>query len=214
MEDINKFIREYKQNPFEMYNVLTPHTGIVSIKVKKGQMVKGTSEKWLENKGMLLYEIVRQGNLKAIYAPIDGEITQVLEEADGQFVEAKTPLISIKHPLNTEEVVNKILERFLYIFNAPETARYYFSPDLNKKIEQKGLEAVIINAGEEILIMSRMKRDVPLVYEGEPGVIYNVFFKPNVTVAQGSPLLGICSPEQREFISKLVTKIRLEWEKG
>ncbi|MDL1955852.1 MAG: biotin attachment protein [Candidatus Desulfofervidus auxilii] len=212
MEDIEKIIAEYKSNPFETYVISTPHTGIVSLKVKKGDKVKGTTGKWFEKKGTILYTILRQGNPKSIHAPIDGEIVDIKEELNGQFVEAKTPIMSIKHRLNKEEVVNKIIERFLYIFRAPETARYYFTPELNKKIEQKGHRAVIIHPGEEFLIMSRMKRDIPLIYEGEPGVIYAIYFKPNVTVEQGAPLLGICPPEQTEFISSLVNKIQLEWE--
>ncbi len=207
MDDIDKIIAEYKQTPFEIYDVFTPHTGMVSLMVKKGEKVNSGK------KGTLIYTILRQGNLKNIYAPIDGEVVEILEKVDRQFVEAKTKIMSIKHTLSKEEVVNKVLERFLYIFKAPETARYHFTQELNKKIEQKGLQGIIINPGEEILIMSRMKRDIPLIYEGEPGIIYAVYFKSNVTIMQGMPLLGICPPGQVEFISKLVRKIQLEWEK-
>ena len=207
MDDIDKIIAEYKQTPFEIYDIFTPHTGIVSLMVKKGEKVDS------EKKGTLIYTISRQGNLKSIYAPIDGEIVEILEKVDGQFVEAKTKIMSIKHTFSKEEVVNKALERFLYIFKAPETARYYFTQELNKKIEHKGLQEIIINPGDEILIMSRMKREIPLTYEGEPGIIYAVYFKSNVTIMQGMPLLGICPPGQVEFISKLVKKIQLEWEK-
>jgi len=208
MDDIDKIIAEYKQTPFEIYDVFTPHTGMVSLMVKKGEKVNSGK------KGTLIYTILRQGNLKNIYAPIDGEVVEILEKVDRQFVEAKTKIMSIKHTFSKEEVVNKVLERFLYIFKAPETARYHFTQELNKKIEQKGLQGIIINPGEEILIMSRMKRDIPLIYEGEPGIIYAVYFKPNVTIMQGMPLLGICPPGQVEFISKLVKKIQLEWEKN
>ncbi|RKX64849.1 MAG: biotin attachment protein, partial [Thermodesulfobacteriota bacterium] len=196
------------QTPFEIYDVFTPHTGMVSLMVKKGEKVNSGK------KGTLIYTILRQGNLKNIYAPIDGEVVEILEKVDRQFVEAKTKIMSIKHTFSKEEVVNKVLERFLYIFKAPETARYHFTQELNKKIEQKGLQGIIINPGEEILIMSRMKRDIPLIYEGEPGIIYAVYFKSNVTIMQGMPLLGICPPGQVEFISKLVRKIQLEWEKN
>ena len=213
MDDIDKIIAEYKQTPFEIYDIFTPHTGIVSLMVKKGEKVKGITREGSEKKGTLIYTILRQGNLKNIYAPIDGEVVEILEKVDRQFVEAKTKIMSIKHTLSKEEVVNKVLERFLYIFKAPETARYHFTQELNKKIEQKGLQGIIINPGEEILIMSRMKRDIPLIYEGEPGIIYAVYFKSNVTIMQGMPLLGICPPGQVEFISKLVRKIQLEWEK-
>ena len=208
MDDIDKIIAEYKQTPFEIYDVFTPHTGMVSLMVKKGEKVNSGK------KGTLIYTILRQGNLKNIYAPIDGEVVEILEKVDRKFVEAKTKIMSIKHTLSKEEVVNKVLERFLYIFKAPETARYHFTQELNKKIEQKGLQGIIINPGEEILIMSRMKRDIPLIYEGEPGIIYAVYFKSNVTIMQGMPLLGICPPGQVEFISKLVRKIQLEWEKN
>ncbi len=209
---IEDIIAEYKRNPYQVFTISTPHTGIVSLKVTKGQKVQGTTGKWLERKGTLLYTLVRQGNEKRFYAPIDGEITDLDESLDGQFVEAKTPLMSIKHKLSKEEAINKVLEKFLEIYNAPETAKYYLAPELYQKIEQKGLKKALINPGEELLIMSRMKRDVVLNYEGRPGIIYVIYFKPNTTVNQGDPLLGICPPEQLEFISHLVKRIYLEWE--
>jgi hypothetical protein len=211
-EEIEKIIAEFKRNPFQNYPVFTPHTGVVSLKVKKGDKVKGTSGKWLEKKGTLLYTLTRQGNVKPFYAPIEGEITALKEELEGQFVEANTYLLTIRHRLTKEETINKILERFLNIYRAPETAKYYLAPELSKKIEQKGLQQVLIQPGDEFLIMSRMKRDITLVYDGQPGIIYALYFKPNTTVAQDEPLLGICPPEQVEFISNLVKKIQLEWD--
>ncbi len=155
---------------------------------------------------------MRQGNLKHIYAPIDGEIMDIKRELDEQFVEANTYLMSIRHPLTEDEIIDKILSDFLDIFRAPEAAKYYFVPELAKKIEERGLQRVIIQPGEEILIMSRMKRDIHLVYEGKPGIIHTVYFKPNVTIPEGEPLLGICPPERVSFINDLVQRIRLEWK--
>jgi len=93
MDDIDKIIAEYKQTPFEIYDVFTPHTGMVSLMVKKGEKVNSGK------KGTLIYTILRQGNLKNIYAPIDGEVVEILEKVDRQFVEAKTKIMSIKHTL-------------------------------------------------------------------------------------------------------------------
>jgi len=212
MENIGEIIKKYKANPFEVYPVLTPHTGYVHLMVKLGQTVKRPIKPWQQKGGTLLYTILRQGNLKRIYAPIDGEIMDIKRELDEQFVEANTYLMSIRHPLTEDEIIDKILSDFLDIFRAPEAAKYYFVPELAKKIEERGLQRVIIQPGEEILIMSRMKRDIHLVYEGRPGIIHTVYFKPNVTIPEGEPLLGICPPERVSFINDLVQRIRLEWK--
>ena len=60
--------------------------------------------------------------------------------------------------------------------------------------------------------MSLMKRDTPVYYEGEPGVIYSIYFKPGVSVARGEPLIGICGPEKLPLIQKIVTKVKADWE--
>ncbi len=212
MEKVNEIIKQYKANPFKLHPVLTPHTGYVSLKVNLGQMVKKPIDPWQQKGASLLYTILRQGNFKYIYAPIDGEITDIKKELNGNFVEANVYLMSIKHHLAENEIIDRILSEFLNIFRAPEAAKYYFTPDLAKKIEEKGLQKVIVQPGEEILVMSRMKRDVHLIYEGEPGIIYTVYFKTNVTIPQGEPLLGICPKDQLSFINNLVQRIRLEWE--
>lgn len=211
MEKITEIIKQYKANPFKLHPVLSPHTGYVYLKVDLGQIVKRQIDPWQKKGASLLYTILRQGNLRSIYATIDGEITDIKKELDGNFVEANAYLMSIKHRLTENEIIDGILSEFLNIFRAPEAAKYYFSPELAKKIEEKGLEKVIIQPGEEILVMSRMKRDVHLVYEGEPGIIHTVYFQTNVTIPQGGPLLGICPPERLSFINDLVQKIRLEW---
>lgn len=211
MENVSDIIKKYKANPFKVYPVLTPHTGHVSLKVTLGQIVKKSLNPWQQKGASLLYTILRQGNLKHIYAPIDGEITDIKKELDGNFVEANVYLMSIKHHLTENEIIDRILSEFLDIFRAPEAAKYYFTPELAKKIEEKGLQKVIIQPGEEILIMSRMKRDVHLIYEGEPGIIHTVYFQTNVTIPQGEPLLGICPKDQLSFINNLVQRISLEW---
>jgi len=77
--------------------------------------------------------------------------------------------------------------------------------------ERKGQD-VVIQPGDEILIMSRMKRDMPLIYKGEPGVIYRTYFSRTRLIDQGEPLLGICPVEKIKSVTRLVQQIHLEWE--
>ena len=51
-----------------------------------------------------------------------------------------------------------------------------------------------IEPGEEILTMSLMKRDTPVCYTGERGVIHSIYFQPGVSVRQGEPLLWVFAP--------------------
>ena len=50
------------------------------------------------------------------------------------FVEAGTPLMVIRHMLTRSEVEHQILKKALYLFRAPERAKYYFTPEVDKKI--------------------------------------------------------------------------------
>ncbi len=210
--DFNDLLLKYKDNPYELVKIETPHTGRVWLKVKSGMDICGPKGSWQEIKGTLLYVLERQKNLKAIYSPIDGTVEDVQSHLDGEFVESDEYIMSIKHPMNKHEIIAKVLCDVLYIFRAPERAKYLFSPHLAATMEKKKEQNVTIRPGDEILIMSRMKRDIPLIYQGEPGVIYRVYFSPSTPVEQGEPLLGICPIEKIAFVTRLVQQIHLEWE--
>ena len=60
--------------------------------------------------------------------------------------------------------------------------------------------------------MSLMKRDTPVYYSGEEGVIHSVYFKSGISIDQGEPLIGICSREKLPLIQKVITRVKAEWD--
>lgn len=129
-----------------------------------------------------------------------------------QFVQAGTPLLTIRHFLTREEVKEIILKKALHLFLAPEKGKYYFVSAIDLKLKAKGLGQVNIRPGEEALIVSRMKRETVLTYDGPPGIIYTVYFDSSESVEAGEPLLGVCPPDQLEDIKEVVARIQSGWE--
>ena len=58
-------------------------------------------------------------------------------EFDGQFVEAGEKLMTIKHPLKKKEIIENILKEVLFLFPAPETAKYFFCHGYSIPYRQK-----------------------------------------------------------------------------
>ncbi len=208
--ELDKLLIQYRENPYEVFRIETPHTGWVRFMTANEAKVEGPRGTWLQIPGTVLYVLERERNRISVHAHIGGLITDLKVNLNGTFVEANTDLMSIRHPMTKEEVINKILKEVLTIFNAPERAKYFFPPEIASKLEKKK-GAFLARPGDEILIMSLMKRDTPLIYQGEPGVIHTVYFQPNVSVNQGEPLLGICPPGKLNYIRNIVQKIQNEW---
>lgn len=209
--DLDQLLHQYRENPYEVFRIESPHTGWVSFMTTDETKVEGPKGTWLHMPGTLLYMLERERNRIPVYAHINGLITELQVSLNRMFVEANTYLMSIRHPMTKDEVIDKILKEVLVTFNAPERAKYFFPPEIASKLEKKKQGAVLVRPGDEILIMSLMKRDTPLVYQGEPGIIHTVYFQPNVSVNQGEPLLGICPPGKLNYIRKIVQKIQNEW---
>ncbi|MGB3209120.1 MAG: hypothetical protein WBB19_00300 [Desulforhopalus sp.] len=210
--DFDALLRKYKSDPFDYVDICAVHTGRVSFKVVEGEEVNAPSGQWLQIPGTQLYEIDRERNPKRIDAQTNGTVAQINTEFDGQFVEAGEKLMTIKHPLKKKEIIENILKEVLLLFSAPETAKYFFAMDIQSRIEKKGAREVTIDSGEEILTMSLMKRDTPVHYTGERGVIHSIYFKPGVSVAQGEPLIGVCAPEKLPLIQKIITRVKADWD--
>jgi hypothetical protein len=210
--DFDELLCKYKSDPFDYIDVLAVHTGRVSFKVVEGEEVNAPSGEWQQVPGTGLYEINRERNPKIIAAQTNGTVAQINTEFDGQFVEAGEKLMTIKHPLKKKEIIENILKEVLLLFPAPETAKYFFAMDIQSRIEKKGARAVTIDPGEEILTMSLMKRDTPVYYKGQRGVVHSIYFKPGVSVAQGEPLIGICAPEKLPLIQKIITRVKADWD--
>jgi hypothetical protein len=212
-EDINfnEIINKYRLDPYDYLDVLTPHTGRITFNVTEGETVDGPSGKWNHHPGTLLYVLNRENNPKPMNSQTNGVVTSLRKELEGKFVEAGEKLMTIKHPLKKKEIIENILQNVLYLFRAPEKAKYFFALDIQARLEKQGEKAVIIKPGEEIITMSLMKRDTPLYYTGEEGIIHSVYFKPGVSVNQGAPLIGVCPRDKLPLIQKIITHVKAEW---
>ena len=210
--DFDELLSKYKSDPFDYVDILSVHTGRVSFKVGVNQEVASAGGEWLQVPGTALYEINRERNPRIVNAQINGIIAHINTELEGQFVEAGVNLMTIKHPLKKKEIIENILKDVLSLFPAPESAKYFFAMDIQSRIDKKGAKAVTIEPGEEILTMSLMKRDTPVYYKGERGVIHSIYFKPGVSVRQGEPLVGVCAPEMLPLIQKIITRVKAEWD--
>jgi hypothetical protein len=210
--DFDAILGKYRSDPFDYMDVHSVHTGQVRFKVRENSAVEGPSGEWHHIRGTLLYEMLREGNQKKIFSAINGVVSFIRDDLEGKFVEAGEKLLTIRHPLKKREIIENILRQVLEPFNAPERAKYFFSLDLQAKIDKYGQRGVSIQPGDEVLTMSLMKRDTPVYYSGEPGIIHSVYFQPGVSVSQGEPLLGICSKEKLPLIQKIITRVKAEWE--
>ena len=74
-----------------------------------------------------------------------------------------------------------------------------------------GSRSVTVQDCMELFIVSRMKREVPLIYHGAEGVIYEVYFKQNENVDAGSPLIGVCPPDQIAQIEDVIARVQMDW---
>lgn len=86
---------------------------------------------------------------------------------------------------------------------------------MDKKIRAADAHSVVVRDGMELLIMSRMKREVPLHYSGPTGVIYAVYFSYNENMDADAPLIGVCPEDQLPVIQDVIMRVQTEWtEKG
>ncbi len=210
--DFDEVIAKYRSDPYAYIEVRTPHTGMVSFKVDKGAAVEAPSGEWLHVPGTTLFEITRERNKKLVAAPITGVVSEVHAAAEGCFVEAGEVLMTIRHPLKKKDIIENILKEVLYLFPAPERAKYFFSLDIQSRVDKKGARSITIKPGDEVFTMSLMKRDTPVFYTGEEGVIHSVYFTPGVSVNQGEPLIGVCGADKLPLIQKVITRVKAEWD--
>lgn len=211
--DFDAILSKYRSDPYDYVVVCATQTGIVNFKVEEGSRVNSTSGQWLHILGTPLFEITRERNPKTVTAQTNGAVSSIRTELEGQFVEAGEKLLTIRHPLKKKEVIESILKEVLFIFPAPERAKYFFSLDIQSRIEKKGAKALSIQSGDEIIIMSLMKRDTPVYYTGEAGVIHSIYFTPGISVNQGQPLIGVCASDKLPLIQKIITRVKADWDK-
>ncbi len=211
--DFDEILAKYRLDPYDYIDVFSTHTGRISFRVKEKMEVDAPGGKWNHIPGSPLYEINRERNPKLVFSQTNGIISYLNQELEGKFVEAGVKLMTIRHPLRKKEIIESILKEVLYLFPAPETAKYFFAMDIQTRIEKKGGRQITIEPGDEVFTMSLMKRDTPVIYSGEKGVIHSIYFKPGRSVAQGEPLIGVCSEEKVSVIEKIITRVKAEWDK-
>ncbi|MFZ5760017.1 MAG: hypothetical protein ACOY4H_12215 [Thermodesulfobacteriota bacterium] len=210
--DYEEVLRAYRTDPYGYVDICTSHTGQVRFHVKPGDTVEGTTGKWHHIPGTTLCVVTRERNNKPIIATLNGVVSFLRDDLEGQFVEAGEKIITIKHPLKKREIIEQILRKVLLPFTAPERAKYFFSMEIQARIEKFGQRSVSVKPGEELFTMSLMKRDTPVYYQGPAGIIHSVYFQPGVSVDQGEPLIGICPPDKLPLIEKIITRVKAEWE--
>ncbi|VAW39335.1 hypothetical protein MNBD_DELTA04-1366 [hydrothermal vent metagenome] len=208
----DEVISRYRSDPYDYVDIHAIHAGLVHFKAAEGTEVQAVSGEWQHIPGTPLYEITRERNLKVVTARTNGVVSFLNAALDDKFVEAGEKLMTIRHPLKKKEIIESILQEVLSLFLAPERARYYFAMDVQSRIDQKGLRSVFINPGDEVITMSLMKRDTPVYYAGDPGIIHSVYFKPGDSVNQGEPLFGVCAEDKLPLIQKIITRVKAEWE--
>lgn len=210
--DFDEVLSHYRADPFEYVDVHTQHTGLLKFKVEIGSPVEAVSGEWQHIPGSVLYEINRERNLKLVHAPTNGTVSAVRSDLDGQFVEAGEKIITIKHPLKKKEIIDKILMSVLYLVRAPQRAKYFFAMDIQSRIDKYGQRQVQIQPGDELFTMSLMKRESPVFYEGEAGIIHSVYFTPGASFEQGETLIGVCPKDTLPLIQKIITRVKAEWD--
>jgi hypothetical protein len=210
--DYDKVLGAYREDPFGYVDICTSHTGKIRFNVKRDDPIAGVSGKWRHIPGTKLCELTRERNKKPVFSNTKGVVSFIRNDLEGQFVEAGEKIITIKHPLKKREIIEQILRNVLLPFPAPERAKYFFSMDIQSRIEKFGQRTVHIESGVELFTMSLMKRDTPVYYDGDPGIIHSVYFQAGFSVEQGEPLIGICPEEKLPLIEKIINRVRAEWE--
>lgn len=210
--DFDQILSQYRANPFEYVEVRTEHTGRLRFKAHEEEEVEGVSGEWQHIKGTLLFHLERERNVKPVHSTVIGVVSSLERSLDGQFVEAGERVMTIRHPLKKREIIERILRNVLSVFPAPERAKYFFALDIQSRIDKHGQRSIAIHPGDEILTMSLMKRDTPVTYQGEPGIIHSVYFNSGETIDQGQPLIGVCAEETLPLIQKIIAMVKAEWD--
>lgn len=93
-------------SPFEEQEIVAPHTGVVTFgSLKLGDKVIGPNGTWKERPGTLIATITRERNPKPLNAVQKGEVCAIHSELEGTYVQAGTPLATIRHFLSKDEVL-------------------------------------------------------------------------------------------------------------
>ena len=213
MLNISSILEEMKKTPYTDLSIYAPHTGVLEFaNINEADKVKAPSGQWKEISGTQIATITREKNPKPIIATQNGILQKLHMKYHNNFIEAGTEIAILRHFLSKQEVVHLLLQKALHLFNAPERAKYYFTPDVDKKLKISGHKSITVTDGMDLFIVSRMKREIPLAYHGPEGAIYEIYFEQNQNVDAGQPLIGICPPDQLSVIEDVISRVHHEWQ--
>ena len=120
MLDVTSLLEEIKASPFEEQEIVAPHTGVVTFgSLKLGDKVIGPNGTWKERPGTLIATITRERNPKPLNAVQKGEVCAIHSELEGTYVQAGTPLATIRHFLSKDEVLRILLKQALNLLWLP-----------------------------------------------------------------------------------------------
>lgn len=213
MLDVTSLLEEIKASPFEEQEIVAPHTGVVTFgSLKLGDKViartahgRNGPERSSPPSRANATQSRSTRSRRAKSAPS-------IANWKGHTCRRAPRSPPIRHFLSKDEVLRILLKQALNLFVAPERAKYYFVPQIDTKIKVSGCRSVSVYEGMELFIVSRMKREMPLYYTGPDGLIYTVYFEHNENVDAGSPLIGVCPPDQLQQIEEVVLKVQTEWQ--
>ena len=212
-QNVSDIVAQLEQNPYQILPVYAKYSGILHYNnIQEGTTVLPVMGKWKEIPATVLATITREKIDKLICAEKKGVVQKIYPELEGNFVQAGTEIMSLKHYYSKEEVLEIVLQHSLYLFVAPERAKYYFVADIEKKIVSFGCRSIRVHDGMPLFIMSRMKREVTLPYSGPEGVIYSVYSNPTENVDVNAPLIGVCQEEMLPHIEEIVTTLQCQWK--
>jgi len=213
MQDVKTILEEIKASPYEEVPILAPHAGTVELKISTpGSPVLAPSGLWKEKPGTLLAVVTRERNPHPIHCFRKGEVQTIHSHLNNTFVEAGTPLLILRHFYTKDEVTQLILKKVLHLFRAPERAKYLFAPEVDKKVKVTGCHSIRVKDGMELFIVSRMKREKALAYQGPEGIIYAVYFSYDQNIDAGQPLISVCPEEQMGVIRDVVNRVQSDWD--
>ena len=213
MQDVKAILEEIKASPYEEVPLLAPHAGTVEFKVSTpGAAVLAPTGTWKEKPGTLLAVITRERNPQPLHCPRKGEVKTIHSHLNNTFVEAGTELLILRHFYTKDEVTQLILKKVLHLFPAPERAKYLFVPEVDKKVKVTGCHSIKVKDGMELFIVSRMKREKTMNYQGPEGIIYATYFSYDQNIDAGQPLISVCPEEQMGVIRDVVNRVQSDWE--
>jgi biotin carboxyl carrier protein len=171
------------QREDEYYSVTrhsTSHTGVVSIKVSKGQEIEN---------GDLLYTITRLGLIKKRLSGHDGTVTWINGKLENKFCGYYTHVLDVEYKLSPEEAQAVEEEQYYTFINAEQGAQYFST--LNPGMPPIVSVGDYVVKGQVIAVAMVMKKRREIVYEGERGRVAKIFFMNGQQCRAGDRLIGI-----------------------